>query len=144
MYRPIRHTLLALTVLTTVAMPAYAACVDGAEGPQRAPFEILKASVLNGDFESAARQVDLGGNRENEVIAALSRLSRAGVQSFRHCILLERRVHSPNYTTEIVYYSDGADTEYWLLLSGVQIDGETRLIDVQLSDSYKRFRDWLQ
>ncbi len=124
--------------------PAFAACVDGAEGPQRAPFEILKAAVLNGDFDSAAAQIDLGGNRENEVVAALARLSRAGVSTFDHCILLTRRQHSPNFTTEIVYYSDGADTEYWLLLSGVQIDGKTRLIDVQLSNSYKKFREWLQ
>ncbi|MEX0287351.1 MAG: hypothetical protein AB3N23_22315 [Paracoccaceae bacterium] len=133
-----------LFALLSLSAPAFAACVDGADGPQRAPFEILKASVLNGDFESAASQIDLGGNRENEIVAALSRLGRAGVTSFEHCILLRRQMHSPNFTSEIVYYTDGADREYWLLISGVQIDGETRLIDVQLSESYKRFREWLQ
>ncbi len=133
-----------LLTCLSLSTPAFAACVDGAEGPQRAPFEILKAAVLTGDFTAAAGQIDLAGNRENEVIAALSRLGRAGVSSFKHCILLTRQVHSPNFTSEIVYYSDGADTEYWLLLSGVLIEGETRLIDVQLSNSYKRFREWLQ
>ncbi len=140
----VRLGVLAIALSAGLAGPGLASCVDGADGPQRAPFEILKVAVLNGDFQSAAAQVDLGGNRGNAVVTTLSRLSRMGIDKFEHCILLERRMHSPNFTTEIVYYSDGGDNEFWLLMSGVQIRGETRLVDVQLSDSYSRFREWLQ
>lgn len=126
------------------ATGATASCVDAGDGPKRAPFEIVKAAVLNGNFESAAGQIDLGGNRENNIQASLSRLSRLGITAFSECILLRRKHHSENFTSEIVYYSDGAQNEYWLLISGVQVNGETRLIDVVLSNDYKRFREWLQ
>ncbi|AXI48225.1 hypothetical protein C1J03_20850 [Sulfitobacter sp. SK012] len=130
----------ALGVATTVQ----AACIDDAGGPQIEKFETFKAAMLEGNFELAAAQVDMGGNRENEVVRGLNRLKLQGLEGFDRCVLLSRRVHSPNFTSEILYFTVGADVEYWLLLSAVQVDGEVSLTDVTLSDSYKRFREWLQ
>lgn len=139
----IRRFLVALLVSIGLIGPAAAACIDGVDGPKRAPFEIVKAAILEVNFEEAAEQIDLGGKRSNNLVAGLTKLSRAGLTSFKHCILLSRHEHSPNYMTEIVYYSDGDEIEYWLMLAGIQIDGETKLIDIVFSNDRKKFRDWL-
>lgn len=139
----IRHGMLAL-VLAGAAGTAQAACVDASEGPRLAAFELIKTALLKADFDAAAQQIDLGGNREDEVRAGLARLARQNIQPFAQCVLLARRVHSPQYTTEIVYYTDGDAQEYWLLVSGIQTGGATQLMDVQFSNSFKRFREWLE
>lgn len=145
MLRCARISWMALTLaLVGAAGAAQAACVENADGPRLAPFELLKGALLKADFEAAAAQIDLGGNRENEVRAAMTRLSMQGIQPFSMCVLLARRQHSPQYVTEIVYYTDGDGQEYWLLVSGIQIGGSTQLMDVQFSNSFTRFREWLE
>jgi len=139
----IRGGILAL-ILSGAASAAQAVCVDGGNEPKLAPFELLKGALLRTDFEAAAQQIDLGGNREDEVRASLARLARQQIQPFTQCVLLARRQHSPQYTTEIVYYTDGDAQEYWLLVSGIQTGGATQLMDVQFSNSFKRFREWLE
>ena len=126
------------------ATTAHAVCTDGEDGARLASFELLKGAVLKADFSGAAQQIDLGGNRENNIVAALSRLSRQDVQPFRECVLLSRRTHSPQYVTEIVYFTDGAAQEYWLMVSGITTGGEVRLMDVQFSNDFSRFREWLE
>lgn len=138
-----RNAILAL-VFTGLAGAAHAACVDASEGPRLAPFELLKGALLKADFEAAASQIDLGGNRENEVQASLTRLALQQIRPFTTCVLLARRQHSPQYMTEFVYFTDGDAQEYWLMVSGIQVGGATQLMDVQFSNSFKRFREWLE
>ena len=127
-----------------LAGPLAAACVDGVDGPKRAPFEIFKAAILEGNFDDAASQINLGGKRKRNIQASMSKLEKTGLGAFETCILVRRTEHSPNFMSEIVYFSDNGTLEYWLLLSGIQIDGETQLIDVVFTNDYKRFRGWLQ
>lgn len=131
-------------VLSLGATTAQAVCMDGEDGARLASFELLKGAVLKADFSDAAQQIDLGGNRENNIIAGLSRLSRQDVQPFRECVLLSRRRHSPQYVTEIIYFTDGDAQEYWLMVSGITTGGDVRLMDVQFSNDFSRFREWLE
>lgn len=139
----IKRFAMAVAFVVSAGM-AQAACVDEGDAPRLAPFELLKNALLKADFEAAAAQIDLGGSRENDIRAGLSRISRQGVQPFTFCVLLARREHSPQYVTEIVYYTDGDAQEYWLMVSGILMGGDVRLIDVQFSNDFKRFREWLE
>ena len=139
-----RITLAFALVLTGATGAAQAACVDSSDSLRLAPFELIKTALLKADFAAASAQIDLGGNRENDIRAGLSRISRQNIKPFTQCVLLARRQHSPQYVTEIVYYTDGDAQEYWLMVSGTLVGGDVQLIDVQFSNDFKRFREWLE
>ncbi len=138
-----KHALLSAAFVIG-ATTAQAACTDTGGGPRFEAFETLKSAILATDFETAAAQIDLGGNRENNIIAGLSRLSRQNVQPFTECVLIERRARSPQYMSEIVYFTDGAAQEYWLFVSGITAAGNVRLMNVEFTNDFSRFRGWLR
>ncbi|MCV6584247.1 MAG: hypothetical protein OIF47_01795 [Marinibacterium sp.] len=130
-------------ILAGWAATASADCLDAQPGEQIDAFETIKGALLAADFDTAAAAIDQGGDRAKNLSAALVSLKAQNVKPFDHCVLLARRDHSPQYRSEIVYFTDGAAQEYWALISGITADGDARIMDVQFGNSYKPFRDWL-